>query len=231
MKISGDKLGTAPEPSTMAPTPQSPTAVSLPPPMKQKGPSLLKPQHKTALKDFLVSIPSVPHERFPRAHVVSENLFFLNMAGQSAAPRCSPGFDRGWCHHAGNEHHFWYESFLSIIFSQFRIRLTTRQVGWWVHSPDSSAQMPQQPTRCSRTPSAPARKQDFGSVSSENIDLRLTNSRLYLVGLFFIRLSLDYVAYVSGWLGPFKASRASSNQLLPAQDRLSDMQHENICDY
>ena len=116
VKTAGDKLGTAPEPSDMASTVQSPAAILPAPPMKQKGSSLLKPQHKTALKDFIVSIPAASYKRFPTAHIILENIFFLNTAGQGNAPRCSPDFDRGWCHHAGNEHHFWYESFFSIVF-------------------------------------------------------------------------------------------------------------------
>ena len=58
VKISWDKVGTAPEPSTMDPTAQPPAAVSPAPPVNEKGPRLLKPQHKTALKDFIVSTPS-----------------------------------------------------------------------------------------------------------------------------------------------------------------------------
>ena len=91
--------------------------------------------------------------------------------------------------------------------------------------------MPQQPTKCSRTPLTPARKQDSDGVASETANLRLTNFSLYLVGLFFIRLSLDYVAYVSDLLGPYKTSRSSSDQPVTVQDRLSDVQHENICDH
>ena len=115
VKTSWDKVGTAPEPSTMDPTAQPPTAVSPASPMKEKGPSLLKLQHKTALKDFIVSTPPASYQQLPTAHVILENIFFLNMARQGVAPGRSPGFNRGWCHHAGNEHHFWYESSLQII--------------------------------------------------------------------------------------------------------------------
>ena len=66
VKISREKLEAAPEPSTVAPTAQSPTAASPAPPMKQKGPGLLKPQHETALKDFIVSIPSPSYKDSPQ---------------------------------------------------------------------------------------------------------------------------------------------------------------------
>lgn len=56
VKTSGDKTASVLEPPSAAPMAQPSAAVPQPPPTpKQNPPTLLKPQYKTALKDFIVS--------------------------------------------------------------------------------------------------------------------------------------------------------------------------------
>ncbi len=100
------------ESSVVTPMPQPPVGPPPPPAAKQGRPTLLKPQYKTALKDFIVSLSTL---RIPNssaqylAHHILAYLFLLDMAGQGVAPCRGVDVNRGRRHHARDEYHFRYD--------------------------------------------------------------------------------------------------------------------------
>jgi hypothetical protein len=124
VNIPGDKAASALEHPTITPMAQHSAAVPPPPATKQNRPTLLKPQYKTALKDFLVSI-SPEHYILHMSHIDPAYLLIFSMARQIATPRSSHGLHRGWRHHARHERHFRYGS-LDASIPKLNISLTTR---------------------------------------------------------------------------------------------------------
>lgn len=108
VKIADGRADSTPEPPIMAPKAVPPSASPSPPVKKESRPTLLKPQYKTALRDFVVSIQSTFTLSPSKAYIIPAHLLLLNMAGQSAAPCCGHDLNWGRCYHARHEHHFWY---------------------------------------------------------------------------------------------------------------------------
>lgn len=73
---------------------------------EKKRPSLLKPEYKTAAKDFIVS-DRPPQSLFP-TYATAAHLLLLNMAGQAPPGCCRPHVGSRRRHHARHEHRFRY---------------------------------------------------------------------------------------------------------------------------
>jgi hypothetical protein len=89
-----------------------PTPANPQPAEAKKGRSLLKPEHKTAIRDFVVSIAITPRHQAPpvltfASQSFSAYLFLLNMDRPIGPRGLRAGLTRDRSHHADHEHHLW----------------------------------------------------------------------------------------------------------------------------
>lgn len=77
------------------------------PPSEKKNPFGIKPEYKTAVKDFIVSlfVSSISNKRKLISNIAY--LLLLNMAGQATPCCCLHYLSRRWSYYASDEYHLW----------------------------------------------------------------------------------------------------------------------------
>ena len=96
--------GEHPVPESPAPPPEPSTSVN----KGRKNHLLLKPEYKTAVKDFIVSNRYAAAQRHTFSYSKAAHLLLFDMARQSLHRRSCCDLYRCWNYYARHEHDIWY---------------------------------------------------------------------------------------------------------------------------
>lgn len=162
-------------------------AHSSPPATEEKRPSLPGSQRKTALRDFIVRFLFVFHTITDRMHLPNKRIFSFStwldkaifvvaLVSSLGVGATMPAMNIIFGMHLAENDHLESWALLSIM-----------QVGWWVHSPDTSARILQRLMKCSTTPLIHARKHHGPAQSQRHPD---SNYLGYILSAYLVSDSL-----------------------------------------